>query len=172
MAADLAKAKISTTLISDSAIFAMMARVNKVITGTHSVMANGGLKAVCGAHTLALAAKHYSVPVILFSLDKSIHFVRANLFWIGITVCRVRLHVQIVSGIRLQSWSGWIQRICFTRRSVELRRGQTCLASSYFKSCLWLRATRTCHSLYLKHVSDKHVSFTENWLVKRPFVFF
>ena len=67
MAADLAKAKISTTLISDSAIFAMMARVNKVITGTHSVMANGGLKAVCGAHTLALAAKHYSVPVILFS---------------------------------------------------------------------------------------------------------
>lgn len=63
MAADLAKAKISTTLIPDSAIFAMMARVNKVITGTHSVMANGGLKAVCGAHTLALAAKHYSVPV-------------------------------------------------------------------------------------------------------------
>lgn len=40
-----------------------MARVNKVIIGTHSVMANGGLKAVCGTNTLALAAKHYSVPV-------------------------------------------------------------------------------------------------------------
>lgn len=40
-----------------------MARVNKVIIGTHSVMANGGLKAICGTHTLALAAKHYSVPV-------------------------------------------------------------------------------------------------------------
>lgn len=63
LAADLAEAQISTTLIPDSAIFAMMARVNKVIIGTHSVMANGGLKAVCGTHTLALAAKHYSVPV-------------------------------------------------------------------------------------------------------------
>lgn len=64
LAADLATANIATTLIPDSAIFAMMARVNKVIIGTHSVMANGGLKAVCGTHTLALAAKHYSVPVI------------------------------------------------------------------------------------------------------------
>lgn len=64
LASDLAEARISTTLIPDSAIFAMMARVNKVIIGTHSVMANGGLKAVCGTHTLALAAKHYSVPVI------------------------------------------------------------------------------------------------------------
>lgn len=66
MAVDLAKANISTTLIPDSAIFAMMARVNKVIIGTQSVMANGGLKADCGTHTLALAAKHYSVPVLVF----------------------------------------------------------------------------------------------------------
>lgn len=65
LAADLASAGIATTLISDSAIFAMMARVNKVIIGTHSVMANGGLKAVCGTHTLALAAKHYSVPLVV-----------------------------------------------------------------------------------------------------------
>ncbi|XP_046440729.1 translation initiation factor eIF-2B subunit beta-like [Daphnia pulex] len=65
LAADLAEARISTTLIPDSAIFAMMARVNKVIIGTHSVMANGGLKAVCGTHTLALAAKHYSVPFVV-----------------------------------------------------------------------------------------------------------
>ena len=43
----------------------MMSRVNKVIIGTHSVMANGGLRAACGANTLALAAKHYSVPVIV-----------------------------------------------------------------------------------------------------------
>lgn len=41
----------------------MMSRVNKVIIGTHTVMANGGLRAACGAHTLAMAAKHYSVPV-------------------------------------------------------------------------------------------------------------
>jgi len=65
LAANLAKEKIQTTLIPDSAIFAMMARVNIVIIGTHSVMANGGLKAVIGTHSLALAAKHYSVPMIV-----------------------------------------------------------------------------------------------------------
>jgi len=65
LAANLAKEKIQTTLIPDSAIFAMMARVNMVIIGTHSVMANGGLKAVIGTHSLALAAKHYSVPLIV-----------------------------------------------------------------------------------------------------------
>lgn len=63
LAVSLAKSKIQTTLIPDSAIFGIMSRVNKVIIGTHTVMANGGLRAICGAHTLALAAKHYSVPV-------------------------------------------------------------------------------------------------------------
>ncbi|KAL0104818.1 hypothetical protein PUN28_016452 [Cardiocondyla obscurior] len=65
MAANLAKAKIKTTLISDAAIFAMMSRVNKVIIGTHTVMADGGLRAISGAHTVAQAAKHYSVPVMV-----------------------------------------------------------------------------------------------------------
>ena len=65
MAVNLAKAKIKTTLISDVAIFAMMSRVNKVIIGTHTVMANGGLKAITGSHTVAQAAKHYSVPVLV-----------------------------------------------------------------------------------------------------------
>ncbi|XP_076241316.1 eukaryotic translation initiation factor 2B subunit beta [Calliopsis andreniformis] len=65
MAANLAKAKIKTTLISDVAIFAMMSRVNKVIIGTHTVMANGGLRAISGSHTVAQAAKHYSVPVMV-----------------------------------------------------------------------------------------------------------
>ncbi|KYN39071.1 Translation initiation factor eIF-2B subunit beta [Trachymyrmex septentrionalis] len=65
MAVNLAKAKIKTTLISDVAIFAMMSRVNKVIIGTHTVMANGGLRAISGAHTVAQAAKHYSVPVMV-----------------------------------------------------------------------------------------------------------
>ncbi|CAB4066387.1 EIF2B2 [Lepeophtheirus salmonis] len=59
--------KIPTTLIPDSAIFAMMARVNKVIIGTHSVLADGGLEAATGSYTLALAAKHYSVPLIVCS---------------------------------------------------------------------------------------------------------
>lgn len=35
-AANLTKAGIEVTLIPDSAIFAMMARVNKVIVGTHA----------------------------------------------------------------------------------------------------------------------------------------
>ena len=65
LAANLAKAHIKTTLISDAAIFAMMSRVNKVIIGTHTVMANGGLRALTGSHTVAQAAKHYSVPVMV-----------------------------------------------------------------------------------------------------------
>jgi len=64
-ALELAQAGISTTLISDAAIFAMMARVNKVIVGTHAVMANGGLIAISGTHMLAVAAKHYSVPLMV-----------------------------------------------------------------------------------------------------------
>lgn len=65
MSLSLAKSKIQTTLIPDCAIFGIMSRVNKVIIGTHSVMANGGLRAACGTHSVALAAKHYSVPVSL-----------------------------------------------------------------------------------------------------------
>jgi translation initiation factor eIF-2B subunit beta len=38
----LSKVGISCTLIPDSAIFAIMSRVNKVVVGVHSVMANGG----------------------------------------------------------------------------------------------------------------------------------
>lgn len=66
LAAELAQAGISTTLIPDTAVFAMMSRVNQVVIGTHSVMANGGLKAVCGTQNLALAAKHHSVPVFRY----------------------------------------------------------------------------------------------------------
>lgn len=65
LAAALAKANIETTLITDSAIFAMMSRVNKVIVGTHAILANGGLKGSSGLHTVALAAKHYSVPLVV-----------------------------------------------------------------------------------------------------------
>ena len=42
LAVSLSKAGIETTVITDSAVFAMMSRVNKVIIGTHTVMANGG----------------------------------------------------------------------------------------------------------------------------------
>jgi translation initiation factor eIF-2B subunit beta len=65
LAKNLSEAGIHTTVITDSAIFAMMSRVNKVIIGTHSILANGGLKSVIGSHTLALAAKRHSVPLIV-----------------------------------------------------------------------------------------------------------
>lgn len=65
LAHSLASAKIDSTVIPDSAIFAFMSRVHKVIIGTHSVLADGGLRAASGAFTVALAAKHYSVPVIV-----------------------------------------------------------------------------------------------------------
>lgn len=65
MALRLSEAGIETTVVTDSAVFAIMSRVNKVIVSTHTVMANGGLKAPSGAHTIALAAKYYSVPFIV-----------------------------------------------------------------------------------------------------------
>lgn len=65
MATSLSKAGIETTVIADAAIFAVMSRVNKVIIGTQTILANGGLRAVNGTHTLALAAKHHSTPLIV-----------------------------------------------------------------------------------------------------------
>lgn len=52
-----------------------MSRVNKVIIGTHTVMANGGLRALSSCHSVALAAKHCSVPVsfVLITLMLSEH---------------------------------------------------------------------------------------------------
>eukprot|EP00005_Dracoamoeba_jomungandri_P014347 CAMPEP_0174269936 /NCGR_PEP_ID=MMETSP0439-20130205/42748_1 /TAXON_ID=0 /ORGANISM="Stereomyxa ramosa, Strain Chinc5" /LENGTH=258 /DNA_ID=CAMNT_0015358963 /DNA_START=286 /DNA_END=1059 /DNA_ORIENTATION=+ len=64
-AAFLTKEGVNVTLITDAAIFAMMARVNKVIVGTHAVLANGGLVALAGTHSLALAAKHHEVPFVV-----------------------------------------------------------------------------------------------------------
>ncbi|KAG0048031.1 GCD complex subunit gcd7 [Gryganskiella cystojenkinii] len=65
MALELSKAGIETTVIPDSAVFAVMSRVNKVILGTHAVLANGGLIAISGSHMMASAAKHHSIPVVV-----------------------------------------------------------------------------------------------------------
>ncbi|XP_055386946.1 translation initiation factor eIF-2B subunit beta-like [Condylostylus longicornis] len=67
LAANIAAPNVDVVVIPDSSIFAMMSRVNKVIIGTHCVLANGGLRASCGSYTEALAAKHYSVPVIVLA---------------------------------------------------------------------------------------------------------
>ena len=64
MAASLAEAGIDTVVIHDAAIFAMMARVHKVIIPAHAVLANGGLIANSGCNLVAMAAQHHSVPVV------------------------------------------------------------------------------------------------------------
>lgn len=63
----LTAAGITVILIPDSAIFAVMSRVNKVILGTHAVLANGGLIAAAGARMLAKAASIHKTPVVVLS---------------------------------------------------------------------------------------------------------
>jgi len=57
------KHKLRVTVIDDTAAFSVMSRVHKVIIGTHTILANGGLKAIAGCHPVLLAAKYYNVPV-------------------------------------------------------------------------------------------------------------
>ena len=66
-ARELAEAGISVTLISDASVFALMSRVNKVIIGVHSVMANGGVIGYSGAAGICMAAHAHSVPVLVIS---------------------------------------------------------------------------------------------------------
>ena len=58
---------ITVILIPDSAVFAIMSRVNKVLLATHAVIANGGLVAAAGARIIANAANVHKVPVIVVS---------------------------------------------------------------------------------------------------------
>lgn len=64
MACNLAKAGIATTVIENSAVFAVMARVNKVLLPVHAVLANGGLVTQSGGNLVALVAHEKSVPVV------------------------------------------------------------------------------------------------------------
>lgn len=63
----LTAAGITVILIPDSAVFAIMSRVNKVILGTQVVLADGGLVAAAGARTIAKAASVHCTPVIVLS---------------------------------------------------------------------------------------------------------
>ncbi len=63
----LTAAGITVILIPDSAVFAIMSRVNKVILATHSVLANGGLVAAAGARIIAKAANMHQTPVVVLS---------------------------------------------------------------------------------------------------------
>ncbi|CAF9910812.1 MAG: hypothetical protein GOMPHAMPRED_007187 [Gomphillus americanus] len=61
----LIEAGITVVLIPDAAVFALMSRVNKVILGTHAVLANGGLIASAGVKSIALAAREHRTPVVV-----------------------------------------------------------------------------------------------------------
>lgn len=67
MAASLAAARISTVLVPDAAVYAIMSRVNKVVIGAHSIQKNGGLFAVAGSALAAMAAHAHSTPVLVCS---------------------------------------------------------------------------------------------------------
>ncbi|KAI9829381.1 MAG: GCD complex subunit gcd7 [Phylliscum demangeonii] len=63
----LTAAGVTVVLIPDSAVFALMSRVNKVILGTHAVLANGALVAAAGARMIAQAARTHRTPVVIVS---------------------------------------------------------------------------------------------------------
>lgn len=58
---------ITVILIPDTAVFALMSRINKVILAPHTVLANGSLLAAAGAATIAAAARAHHVPVVVLS---------------------------------------------------------------------------------------------------------
>ena len=65
MARNLSSAGVSTFLVPDSSIHAVMSRVNKVILGAHAILANGGVFAVSGSLMAATAARAHSTPVVV-----------------------------------------------------------------------------------------------------------
>ncbi|KAJ3320883.1 Translation initiation factor eIF-2B subunit beta [Boothiomyces sp. JEL0866] len=67
LASKLSSNGIDTSVITDSAIFAVMARVNKVILGAHAVTANGGFMFTSGSQVISAAAKHHSTPVVVLA---------------------------------------------------------------------------------------------------------
>jgi translation initiation factor eIF-2B subunit beta len=62
MAVELSKSGVSTTLIPDSSVYAIMSQQSD---HWHSIMANGGLVTVSGVYGVCLAALDFSVPVLV-----------------------------------------------------------------------------------------------------------
>ncbi|XP_057849118.2 uncharacterized protein LOC131060046 isoform X2 [Cryptomeria japonica] len=67
LAKELVAKDLQTTVITDSAVFAMISRVNMVIVGAHAVLANGGVIAPAGLHMVALAAHRHAVPFVVLA---------------------------------------------------------------------------------------------------------
>jgi translation initiation factor eIF-2B subunit beta len=65
MAHSLSSSGISTFLVPDSSVYALMSRVSKVILGAHAILTNGGMFAVTGSLLTATAARAHSTPVMV-----------------------------------------------------------------------------------------------------------
>lgn len=139
MGHSLAANGIDATIIPDSAVFAMMARVNKVVIPAAAVVANGGLIAQSGLHNIALAAKKCSVPVVcvagliklcpLYAHDLDVLnelVAPANIFNYEDTVENVRATRSLslpLRPIRLTHW------LCVRSWKCSIRRSTTCRQS-------------------------------------------
>lgn len=58
---------ITVILIPDTAIYALMPRISKVLLSPHAVLANGSLLAAAGTSTVCQAANAHRVPVVVLS---------------------------------------------------------------------------------------------------------
>ncbi|RMD42495.1 hypothetical protein DV735_g2585, partial [Chaetothyriales sp. CBS 134920] len=58
---------INLILVPDSAIFALMSRVSKVVLAAHSVLSNGAFVATAGAAPIAKAAHYHRIPVLVLA---------------------------------------------------------------------------------------------------------
>ncbi len=65
MARSLSSSGISTFLVPDSSIYALMSRVSKVILSAHAILTNGGMFAVTGSLLTATAARAHSTTVMV-----------------------------------------------------------------------------------------------------------
>lgn len=83
----LADNKIDTVLIPDSATFAVMPRVGKVILGANTVFANGGCMSNSGVANVVECAKEHKTPVFgvagLYKLSPLYPFNREDLVEVG-----------------------------------------------------------------------------------------
>lgn len=84
MAAQLTELGIECTVITDSAVFAMLACVNKVIVGTHGVMANGGLIAHTGGLNIASACQRRIFRPLSFRLTRVLLCSLWCVVWCGV----------------------------------------------------------------------------------------
>ncbi|OHS95517.1 Initiation factor 2 subunit family protein [Tritrichomonas foetus] len=64
MAESLRRNKVNVVVIPDSAVFAILPKINKIIIPVFAVLANGGVVSYSLSHSVALAAKHYAKPFI------------------------------------------------------------------------------------------------------------